>query len=211
MMVCDSSSNSIDIGSPGEDGGSASVGIVNGPTQHGLVGVVYGESPRVTVEAALQQAPIAERTGTLPHLVRRVSVASATATGLGAIGALHVVWGCGSTFPFRHRYDLNDHVIGRQVSPSPAACNTVAGLLAVAAVSVASAASGSSMAARIAAAGCGTVLGARAALGFTGRTNLAVPGSTSPNFVRNDRRIFSPICAALAIGAFSAAAARTGR
>lgn len=163
----------------------------------------------LVVESALQQAHGAERTGTVPHFVRRNSIASVTAIGLGAIGALHVAWGRGSTFPFRHRSDLNDHVVGRQVSPSPAACNTVAGLLAAAAVAVASAASGSSMAARVASAGCGAVLGARAVLGFTGRTHLAVPGSTSANFVRNDRRIFSPICAALSIGAFAAAATRT--
>ena len=147
----------------------------------------------------------------MPHLGPRASVAAATATGLGAIGALHVVWGRGSTFPFRHRDDLNDHVVGRQVSPSPAACNTVAGLLALAAVSVAVAGTGSSLVARVAAAGCGVVLGARAVLGFTGRTRLAVPGSTSPNFVRNDRRIYAPLCAALSIGAFSAAATQTGR
>lgn len=143
----------------------------------------------------------------MPHLRLRRSVASATATGLGAIGALHVAWGRGATFPFRDRHDLNDHVIGRQVSPSPAACYTVAGLLACGAVAVRSAARGSSEAARVAAAGCGAVLGARAALGFAGRTHLAVPGSTSANFVRNDRVVFAPVCAVLAIGALSAATA----
>lgn len=147
----------------------------------------------------------------MPHLPPRAVAGTTTAVGLGAIGALHVAWGRGSTFPFRDRHELNDHVIGRQVSPSPAACYAVAGLLGLAAVSVASAARGSSIPARVAAAGCGSVLGARAALGFAGRTHLVVPGSTSPTFRRNDRRIFSPLCAALAVGAFSAAAPRSDR
>lgn len=135
----------------------------------------------------------------------RSSIAVTTAVGLGAIGAIHVLWGRGSTFPFRNRRDLNDHVIGRQASPSPAACNAVAALLAVAAVSVERAARGSSNAARVAAAACGAVLTTRALLGFTGRTHLAVPGSTSANFRRNDRRMFAPVCAVIASGAFSAA------
>jgi hypothetical protein len=147
---------------------------------------------------------------TMPHLHPHSSVAIATAVGLGSISALHVLWGRGSTFPFKQRHDLNDHVVGRQISPSPAACNTVACLLAVAAVSVERAARGSSSVAKIAAAGCGAVLAARAGLGFSGRTHLAVPGSTSASFRRNDRRIFAPVCAVLALGATYAAMGPTG-
>jgi hypothetical protein len=141
----------------------------------------------------------------MPHPDPRSSIAIATAVGLGSISALHVLWGRGSTFPFRQRHVLNDHVIGRQVSPSPAACNAVAGLLAVAAVSVERAARGSSITARVAAAGCGVVFATRAGLGFAGRTDVVVPGSNSGAFRRNDRRIFSPVCALLALGAASAA------
>ena len=141
----------------------------------------------------------------MPHPDPRSSVAIATAAGLGSISALHVVWGRGSTFPFRHRHVLNDHVVGRQVSPSPAACNMVACLLAVAAVSVERAARGSSITARVVAAGCGVVLATRAGLGFFGHTDLVVPGSTSATFRRNDRRIFAPVCSVLAVGAASAA------
>jgi hypothetical protein len=133
------------------------------------------------------------------------SPATATAAVLGLISALHVAWGRGSTFPFRSRHDLNDHVIGRQVSPSPAACNIVAGLLAIASVSVARAGRGGSTGTRVVAAGCGAVLLARSAVGFAGRTHLVVPGSTSPTFVRNDRLVFAPLCALLALGASSAA------
>jgi hypothetical protein len=139
------------------------------------------------------------------HPDLRPSVATATAACLGAIGALHVLWGRGSTFPFRDRHDLNDHVIGKQATPSQAACNSVAALLAVAAVAVHRAARRPSPVVTVAAAGCAVVLAARAGLGFTGRTHLAVPGSTSPSFRRNDRRIFAPVCAALAAGAACAA------
>jgi len=140
----------------------------------------------------------------------RVAVAKATAVTLGSIGALHALWGRGSTFPFRDRHDLNDHVVGQQATPSPAACNTVAGLLAVSAVAVELAACRNSPVARITAAGCGLVLATRAALGLSGRTDLAVPGSTSPAFRRNDRRIFAPVCALLAFGAGSAASRPRG-
>lgn len=140
----------------------------------------------------------------MSHSDVRSPVAVLTAVGLGSMGALHVLWGRGSTFPFRSRNDLNDHVVGQQVSPSTAACNVVAGLLVVAVVSVERSAHGSSVVAKVAAAGCGLVLGTRAVLGFTGRTHLAVPGSTSTNFCRNDRRVFAPICALLALGALYA-------
>jgi hypothetical protein len=144
-----------------------------------------------------------------PHLC--TSVAVATSVGLGSISAIHVLWGRGSTFPFRERRELNDQVVGQQVTPSPASCYAVAGMLAVAAVSVERAARGSSPIARLATIGCSVVLGARAVLGFTGRTHLAVPGSTSAAFRRNDRRIFAPLCAALASGAACAAVGMRGR
>lgn len=137
----------------------------------------------------------------MSHPDVRSTAAVATAVSLGSISAIHVLWGRGSTFPFQNRHDLNDHVVGQQVSPSPAACNAVACLLLIAAVSVERAARGSSPITRVAATGCGLVLGTRAALGFTGRTHLAVPGSGSAAFRRNDRRIFAPLCALLALGA----------
>lgn len=125
----------------------------------------------------------------------------ATAAGLGSISAIHVLWAQGWTFPFRDLHQLNDQVVGQQVAPSPASCYAVAAMLAVAAVSVERAARGSSPMGRLATIGCSAVLGTRAGLGFTGRTHLAVPGSTSAAFRRNDRRVFAPLCATLALGA----------
>jgi hypothetical protein len=46
-------------------------------------------------------------------------------------------------------------------------------------------------------------LGARAALGFAGKTEVVSPGSVSPRFRSMDQRFLSPLCLALAIGAAS--------
>ena len=62
-----------------------------------------------------------------------------SATGLGAIGALHAVWATGSSWPMRERRLLTDAVVGSEGDqpPPPAACLTVAGLLGTAAALVA--------------------------------------------------------------------------
>jgi Protein of unknown function (DUF3995) len=124
-----------------------------------------------------------------------------TASTLLGIGALHALWGRGSTFPFATRGELNDTVIGRDATPSAGACYAVAGLLTTASALVAGLPTPRSRLRRL---GVGTVsvtLAARAALGFSGRTELVSPGSVSPRFLRMDKRYLSPLCAALAVGA----------
>ena len=44
-------------------------------------------------------------------------------------------------------------------------------------------------------------LGARAVLGFTGKTDLVSPGSVSDKFREMDKRYYAPLCLALAVGA----------
>jgi hypothetical protein len=44
-------------------------------------------------------------------------------------------------------------------------------------------------------------LGARAALGFAGRTDLVSPGSVSEKFRETDKRYLAPLCLALSLGA----------
>jgi hypothetical protein len=125
----------------------------------------------------------------------------ATVSTLFGIGALHAAWGRGSTFPFADRDQLNDTVIGRDATPSPAACFVVAGLLTGASALVAGLPAPRS---RLRLAGVCTVaaaLGARAALGFSGKTDMVSPGSVSARFRRMDKRFYSPLCAALALGA----------
>jgi hypothetical protein len=124
-----------------------------------------------------------------------------TTVALLVIGALHVLWGRGSTFPFASRDQLNDTVIGRGATPSPSACYGVAGLLATAAALVAGLPARRSRLRRIGVSVVAAVLGTRSALGLTGRTDLVSPGSSSPRFRRIDKRVYSPLCAALAVGA----------
>ena len=135
-------------------------------------------------------------------------VAGSTAVGLASIGALHVAWGRGSTRPFSTRERLNDAVVGRQTTPSPAACYSVAALLAGSAAAVADARVRGSRWSRVMSSGVGAVLAVRAALGVMGRTELAVPGSNSPPFRRLDQTVYAPLCAALATGAWVAAGSR---
>ena len=125
----------------------------------------------------------------------------ATATTMLGIGALHAMWGRGSTFPFANRDELNDSVIGRDVTPSAGACYVVAGLLTVAGALVAGLPSPRSRVRRLGVCTVSITLAARAVLGFSGRTELVSPGSVSPRFRRMDKRYFSPLCAALAVGA----------
>jgi hypothetical protein len=120
---------------------------------------------------------------------------------LVGIGVLHAMWGRGSTFPFADREQLNDTVIGRDATPSPAACYAVAGLLATAGALVAGVPSRTSRLRRVGVGTVAAVLGARAVLGFAGRTDLVSPGSVSEKFRETDKRYLSPLCLALALGA----------
>jgi hypothetical protein len=76
----------------------------------------------------------------------------------------------------------------------------VAGLLGIAAGLVADVLPVPPPLRRVGVAGVATVLASRAAFGFTGRTERLVAGSNSPTFVAADRHIYSPLCAALAVG-----------
>jgi hypothetical protein len=124
-----------------------------------------------------------------------------TATALAGIGLLHVAWGCGSSFPFRTRTDLADAVVGTQAVPSPAACAAVAGLLFAASALVADVPVCPSSLRRAGRRVVAGVLTARGVVGITGRTEMLSPGSTSPRFRILDRRVYSPLCIALAVGA----------
>jgi hypothetical protein len=124
-----------------------------------------------------------------------------TAGTLLGIAGVHVAWGRGSTFPFATVADLTDAVVGKDVVPSPPACYAVAGLLTVAAAATAGLPVPTSRGRRLTVLGAATVLAIRATAGFAGRTDLLVPGSESARFRRNDRRVFAPLCAALATGA----------
>jgi hypothetical protein len=115
-----------------------------------------------------------------------------------------VAWGRGSAFPFAGQTDLTDAVVGRDTTPSPAACYAVAAMLTIAAGLVAGVPIGPRRLRRLGVATVVTVLAVRGAVGLTGRTDALVPGSSSPRFRRNDRRFFAPLCLALAAGSATA-------
>ncbi len=122
----------------------------------------------------------------------------ATSGTLLAASGLHAAWGRGSTFPFTSPAGLTDHVVGAARTPSRGACYSVAAGLAGAAGLVMAPSRGRlhrRMLGTLA-----TLFAARACFGFAGRTDLLVPGSSSPTFRRNDRRYFAPICSGLAFG-----------
>ena len=131
----------------------------------------------------------------------RRSTAITTASVLAGIGALHVVWGFGSSFPFRDRAALADTVVGSDAVPGRGASLAVAGLLGLAAGLVADVLPVAPALRRVGVLGVASVLATRAAFGFAGNTERLVRGSNSPRFVTADRRVFAPLCAALAAGA----------
>lgn len=133
-----------------------------------------------------------------------------TASALAAIGAIHVAWGFGSSFPFGDRATLADTVVGNDVVPGRRASLAVAGLLGIAAGLVADVLPVPRPLRRVGVVGVGAVLATRAAFGFAGATARLVPGSDSPKFVATDRRVFAPLCAALAAGAVVSATRFSG-
>jgi hypothetical protein len=130
---------------------------------------------------------------------------------MGALSVLHLAWAAGSSWPMGDRRALTDAVVGRRdgVFPPPAACVLVAGALGAGAASVL-ADGGPAPGLRAAGArACVAAFALRGAAGMCGRTDLLSPGSCSPRFRALDRRIYSPLCLALAALA-SPAAGRHG-
>ena len=125
----------------------------------------------------------------------------ATSAALAAISLLHVAWGLRLDLPGVDADAMRDAAVGSDTVPSPAACFAVAGLLGAAAVLVAGRPTRHPFIRRTGQLGVAATLGARSALGFTGNTDLVAPAPTSERFRELDRRVYSPLCAALAFGA----------
>ena len=140
-------------------------------------------------------------------LVRGATIAASVAPGtLTVLAGLHVAWGLGSSFPLADREQLFDTVAGGSDHvPGPLACFAVAGCLVTSATAVAGHPSRQPRLQRGLAATTTVVLGGRALLGFTGKTELVAPGGrTSERFRRQDRRVYAPLCLALALAAVPA-------
>lgn len=140
-----------------------------------------------------------------PSVTKTVRVPShGTAFVLTLLAGLHVVWGRGSAFPFGSRRALSDAVVGAHSVPPPRACYAVAAGLLVGAALVEDT---TQVPGRVRDGGLRvmtSVFTIRAALGWLGRTDLVSPGSDSARFRCIDRRVYAPLCAALAAGSLSA-------
>lgn len=115
-----------------------------------------------------------------------------------AIAGLHVLWGLGSSFPFRDREELADSVVGTSAVPPLRACFAVASALALAAVLVAGLLPLPGRLRALVLRVVASVLLTRGVSGALGRTSMLSPGSDSPTFKRLDKRIYSPLCLWLA-------------
>lgn len=125
----------------------------------------------------------------------------ATSVGLAAIGALHVAWGRGSPFPFASQAEMAEAVIGSDRFPPAWASYAVAGALFSGAALVADPPMLPGPQRKVGVGTLAVVLATRSVFGFLGRTDLISPGSEAPRFRRLDNRVYSPLCAALAVGA----------
>ena len=123
-------------------------------------------------------------------MARRLGVA-----GLLAVAAVHANWARGSAWPLADRHQLARAVAGRAEMPPAAACLAIAGLLSVAAGLVAGVPRGAPRLRRLGATGVVAVLTARGVLGAAGLTPQQADSAT---FAHWDRRLFSPLCLALA-------------
>ena len=129
------------------------------------------------------------------------------AAAMAVLGAIHVAWGAGSSFPARDRATLAETASGRPGQPpGPVACLAVAGLLFSAAALTAGFPRRPSWLRRIGAATVTATFLFRGLLGVSGRTQALFPDADSDRFRDLDRRYYGPLC--LAIAALSAPASR---
>lgn len=132
------------------------------------------------------------------------------AATLAALAVLHATWGSGSTWPASDKRALTARTIGSQRFPGRSACFVVAGLLTAAAALVSGHPRRVPNVSRAGSVGV-AVLTVRGLLGLAGRTDLVSPGSAGAPFRRLDRRLYSPLCLALAGLALPAATRRLRR
>jgi Protein of unknown function (DUF3995) len=142
-----------------------------------------------------------------------MTVTRLSASGLLAIAGLHVVWATGSSWPLSDGSALAEDLGGRPGGEPRTAgeCLAVAGALTLASAFVAGRPRRAPVLSRIGAAGVAGTLATRGVFGLAGRTDVLVPGATSERFRALDRRYFSPLCLALALGALPAVAGSSGQ
>lgn len=131
-------------------------------------------------------------------------IAAITATTLGAVAALHAAWAAGSTWPYKDPTTLTRSVVGIPESgdfPPPGLTLVVTGALTVTAGAALARTANSEKirrTARLLSLPAAAVLAVRGVGGFA--QSLLHPQAATPEFTRNDLRIYSPLCLGLAAG-----------
>lgn len=135
-----------------------------------------------------------------------ISATRISSLGLLGVAGLHVAWAAGSSWPMADAAALAVAAGGRPGAEphTPAECLAVAGLLGTAAGFVGGRPRRIPWVRRAGAAGVVAVLATRGGLGLAGRTDALSPGATSERFRSLDRRVYSPLCLALAVTALPA-------
>lgn len=131
---------------------------------------------------------------------RRDPVVAATSAVLASAAALHVAWGLRIDLPGVDAGAVAEAVAGAAEVPGPVACFAVAGALGSAAALVAGHPTAQPGLVRLGRIGVALGVGGRGLLGLSGRTDLVVPGELTDTFRRWDRRVYTPLCLALAGG-----------
>jgi hypothetical protein len=133
--------------------------------------------------------------------------AAGTAIILFAVGVIHAAWAAGSTWPYDDTETLTRNVLGVPAAedfPPPGLTLAVTGALSVtgaAALARTSANARVRQAARLLTLPAAAVLALRGVGGFA--QSLFAPQTSTPEFRRNDLRIYSPLCLTLAAGLVS--------
>lgn len=142
-------------------------------------------------------------------------VAAVTAAALLTIGVIHAAWAFGSTWPYRDARTLTRSVLGVSDAdanfPPPGLTLAVTGALSLtgaAALARTSTNAKVRQSARLLTLPAATVLALRGFGGFA--QSLFAPGASTPEFRRNDLRIYSPLCLGLAAGLFSLERSKKG-
>lgn len=126
---------------------------------------------------------------------------------LGAVGALHIAWGRGASWPLKTREELAERVVGGPEGPPPAACYAVGGALVGAGALMLL--GRRSRLAQLTRYGAAAALGARAVATVAGMENITGPQDLPERFMAADQKVYRPLCAVLAASALLATRLRT--
>jgi hypothetical protein len=144
---------------------------------------------------------------------RAVNVAGRVvgATGLAAVGILHLVWAAGSPWPARDADALADAVVGSASVPGTGPTAAVAAL-AIGGAAVTGGVGGDRPVATLIRAGAAAALIARGLVGGVVATRILRLPAPSARFRRLDRVVYRPVClllgAAVAVGMSGASGRR---